>query len=169
MKKLLVVSGLVLVVFIAAVSETSAQTIYSCYNTKSGAMRYVTGPNACKRTEHLLSWSSSVVPGFDVSRLYTISQQYKAASCLNDDVSISCSAYCEKAPNSTNLYGVLETVENSPFGADPATHVLYTYDDHQPGSCQAWCAVTYSTDNLPQDYGSTYLAGIITVLCLPRQ
>jgi len=59
MKKLLVVSGLVLAVFIAAISETSAQTIYSCYNKKSGTMRYVTGPGQCKKTETEISWNTT--------------------------------------------------------------------------------------------------------------
>jgi hypothetical protein len=59
MKKLLVVSGLVLAVFIVAISETSAQTISSCYNTKSGAMRYVTGPDKCKKTETQISWNTT--------------------------------------------------------------------------------------------------------------
>lgn len=59
MKKLLVVSGLVLAVFIAAISETSAQTIYSCYKKKSGAMRYVTGPGKCKKTETEISWNTT--------------------------------------------------------------------------------------------------------------
>jgi len=59
MKKLLVVSGLVLAVFIAAISETSAQTIYSCYNKKSGAMRHVTGPGQCKKTETEISWNTT--------------------------------------------------------------------------------------------------------------
>jgi hypothetical protein len=63
MKKLLVVSGLVLVVFTAAISETSAQTIYSCYNKNSGAMRYVTGPGKCKKTETEISWNTTGVAG----------------------------------------------------------------------------------------------------------
>ena len=59
MKKLLVVSGLVLAVFIAAISETSAQTIYSCYKKTSGAMRYVTGPGQCKKTETQISFNTA--------------------------------------------------------------------------------------------------------------
>jgi len=59
MKKLFVVSGLVLAVFIAAFSESSAQTIYSCYNKNSGAMRYVTGPRLCKKTETQISWNTT--------------------------------------------------------------------------------------------------------------
>jgi len=59
MKQLLAISGLVLAVFLAAISETSAQTIYSCYNTKSGAMRYVTGPDKCKKTETHISWNTT--------------------------------------------------------------------------------------------------------------
>jgi hypothetical protein len=62
MKKLLAVSGLVLAVFIAAISETSAQTIYSCYNTKSGAMRHVTGTGLCKKTETEISWQTAGGP-----------------------------------------------------------------------------------------------------------
>ena len=61
MKKLLVVSGLILVVFIAAISETSAQTIYACYNKNSGAMRYVTGQGKCKSSENQISLTSGGV------------------------------------------------------------------------------------------------------------
>jgi len=63
MKKLLVVSGLVLAVLIAAISETSAQTIYSCYKKNSGAMRHVTGPGQCKKTETEISWNTTGAQG----------------------------------------------------------------------------------------------------------
>ena len=168
MKKLIVASGLVLVVIIAAFSETSAQTIYSCYNIKSGAMRYVTGPGHCKKTEAQLSWSSNGTPGFDLSRVYTISQHRSYAMCLNDDVSISCTVHCSTDPT-TGINGVLESVENYPFGADPETHTVHTYTDKTPGACLAWCLVPYDpwsfiTPDMLNDY-----AADITILCLPRQ
>jgi hypothetical protein len=59
MKDLFVGSGLVLAVFIAVFSEATAQTIYSCANNRSGAMRYVTGPGLCKKTETEISWSKT--------------------------------------------------------------------------------------------------------------
>ena len=62
MKKLLVVSGLVLAVFIATFSETSAQTIYSCVNKNSGAMRWVSGTGLCKRSENQISWLAAGGP-----------------------------------------------------------------------------------------------------------
>jgi len=65
MKKVLVVSGLVLAVFIAAISETSAQVsdqpIWACYDKTSGAMRLLLGPSGsrkCKKNEDVISWNT---------------------------------------------------------------------------------------------------------------
>jgi len=60
MKKLFVVSGLVLAIFIVAISETSAQTIYSCSNNKTGVLRASSlNPPKCNRNETAISWNTT--------------------------------------------------------------------------------------------------------------
>ena len=57
MKKMLVVVVLVSAAFIILISETYAQTIYACVSSRGGAMRNVSGPGMCSRTERQISWN----------------------------------------------------------------------------------------------------------------
>lgn len=56
MRKQLVLIGLALMVFIAVVDEVSAQTVYSCQNNKTGAIRFVLPSVKCKSTETQIIW-----------------------------------------------------------------------------------------------------------------
>ena len=55
----MVVFVLVFAVITVSTLQTSAQTIYACYNKTSGVMRYVTGSGMCKKTETQISWSTA--------------------------------------------------------------------------------------------------------------
>ena len=63
MRELIVAIVLVFAVFIVSMPQTSAQTIYACYNNTSGAMRHVTGSGVCKKTETQISWTVAGLPG----------------------------------------------------------------------------------------------------------
>ncbi len=56
----MIVAGvLVFAVFVVAIPQSSAETMYVCVNNKNGSMRYVTGPNQCAKTETQISWTSA--------------------------------------------------------------------------------------------------------------
>ena len=170
MKKLLVVSGLVLVVFFAVISETSAQTIYACVNKNSGAMRWVSGTGMCKKSENQISWLAAGGPQgpagpqgpsgptgpqgpagppgpADYASMYFVNSNTGFASCKNDDVAIAMDAQC---PPGTAISGsVIE-----PYGSG-----LYTAKN--PGLISVGCISTNGSDTYSNPTQ-------VFLYCLPR-
>lgn len=68
MKKQVVLWGLVSAVLIGVCAEASAETIFACFNIKSGVMRHVTGSGLCKKSENEISWPAGpFLPNYFVS------------------------------------------------------------------------------------------------------
>lgn len=164
MKKLLVIGGLVLAVFIAAIAETSAQTsaqtIYACYVNKGGAMRHVIGPGKCKSTETEISWNRTGPQGpegvsFDLSTLYT-NQGYSTdrVQCNGDDVALSCGAQCLNA----NILGLISVYQFGLVSSSESSRIA-NYSDLQPGLCHVDC---YNASS------EVVTTAWIQVLCMPR-
>jgi hypothetical protein len=57
MKKRTAAISLLLVVFIATINESYAQTISACVSTSSGNLRIVSSSTDCKKTENFISWN----------------------------------------------------------------------------------------------------------------
>ncbi len=59
MKALFSITGLILAILVAAITDSSGQTglIYGCYSNRNGALRIVTGPNQCTKSETAISWN----------------------------------------------------------------------------------------------------------------
>ncbi len=98
MKKLFGVIVLVFVVFIVSIPYTFAEKIYSCIDNKGadkGDMRFVTGPDQCKKDEFELSWN---VPGSIFGNDTNWAAQGRGADCTLGEIILTAGAVANGMP-----------------------------------------------------------------------
>ena len=91
------------------------------------------------------------IPGtsFDLSKMYVNeTRDYNYAWCNDDDVAITCSAFC--------FNGELDSLVNFPFGYDASIDQEGVYGDGWAGICRADCSE------------GNHRPWMVRVLCMPR-
>ena len=91
------------------------------------------------------------IPGasFDLSKMYVNeTRDYNYAWCDDDDVAITCSAFC--------FNGEIDSLVTFPFGYDASVDREGVYSDHWAGICRADCSE------------GNHRPWMVRVLCMPR-
>ena len=184
MKKLLVIVGVVLMLAVFAVTQSSAQIIYGCINKKNQALYIVKNPSQCKKGDTPLSWNQAGSPGLKGDKgdpgatgprgpqgsagpqgpqgrqgipgaFFDLSKMY-----VNETRDYNY-AWCDDDDVSINcsafcFSGEIDSIVNFPFGYDASIDQEGDYSDHWAGICRADCSE------------GNHRPWMVRVLCMPR-